>query len=596
MRNDVSAGTRALMDAGRPLELLQNILTHYVELPCFLLEAGQWRTWHTLVNLRPKRTPLDYEDPWQWEGRIRYNERTLEQVSRGRRTLCPPQHGLYGLFVPVLKSGRCLGVLQCGPFLRAVPSEASLQRQWKALSGGIPRDLDPEFLEYAQAVVDTPVLDGPLVNGLRELLELFGAHLTGSLDGAAVAKRMAELQVKVFARRLWHRRWVEWQVIHRRFFRFNGDPKILMAWEREELGLTRFPSTVMAAKREGTGREWGDALAALAFQREARRVAQGLDEAMAYPLSNYGALLLSSPSPGLSAADAQAEILRQAGQFRDRLAQRLGCRVWVGVGRDCPAGFDLQDSYHEAVTALHVAVAQDRPVASHGELRAQGEGPTGLRHRVAALVREVGDAGGRRSARVRDTFVEAVVLGTRGRPEAARGAFLEVFHRLLEVLEARGTLAGADLAAFEAQLVSQMESALNLNEMLGRFEGGFQALVALLDRVAEGEKNLRLERARQALRATPERAWTLPEIARQFGFSTTTFSRDFSRFVGVPFSVFLLTQRLDKAKRLLREGNLPVGRVGEACGFHSPNYFLQIFKKKVGSSPGQFRSLPSKRT
>jgi YesN/AraC family two-component response regulator len=57
----------------------------------------------------------------------------------------------------------------------------------------------------------------------------------------------------------------------------------------------------------------------------------------------------------------------------------------------------------------------------------------------------------------------------------------------------------------------------------------------------------------------------------------------------MPFSDFLLTQRLEKAKRMLMEGGSSATLICEACGFKSVNYFTQIFKKKVGVPPGKFR-------
>ena len=583
------ASYQGLLEEAQPYNLLQNILVYYLDLPCFLVQAGDWKTWHALVNLKSKKTPLDYEDFHQWEDRIRYNERTLARVCRTRRALCPPQQGNYGLFVPVARGSRCQGVLVCGPFLRAVPSEASVLRQWKALSGRAPKALDPEFSEYARALADTPVLGSAALKGLQELLEVFAAFITRSLSGSQAAERMASLQVKVFARSHWHHQWVEWQAIHRRFFRFNGDPKSLMPWEREELGINRFPTTVLATKRGSTGREWSDWLGAMAFHSHARRLAQQLGETIAYPLSNYGSLLLTSAAPGLTPAASRAEIARRAAHLQQNLSQRFKCPVWVGIGLTSRTGYDLQDSYHEAVAALHMAVSTNQPILFHSDLTAPVGGDTELRHKVAQLVRAVQESGDAQALRYRDTFIQQVVLGTQGRPEAARRVFLEAFHRLLEMLESAKVLEPQALSGFEAGLTLQLESALNINEMVARFGSGFSAILGFLSKAAEGEKSIRISRACSAIMASLDQHWSLPQAARQFGFSATTFSREFTRSAGMPFSDFLLTQRMEKAKRMLMEGSPSAALISEACGFRSSNYFIQIFKKRVGVPPGKFR-------
>lgn len=582
-------GPEALVDAALPFHLLQNSLTYYLDVPCFLLRAGDWKTWHTVVPLRPKNTPIDYENPRQWEGRIRYNERLLNRALRTGRPVSEAHHGLQGLFVPVLRKGRALGVLMAGPYLDRVPGEAELLAHWRGLSGRAPKPQEEAFLGYTRAMASTPVLDTPVVEALGQMLELFGAVLSLSLEPAEAAARMGRLQAGVFARRLSHRQWVDWQVIQPKFFRFSGDPKTLMPWEVEELGITRFPQVVMAAKREGTGRDWADTLGAMAFQQQARVVAAGLGETLAYPLSHYGVLLLSSASPGQGRARAAEELRAKAAEFSRRISAVLDGKIWVGLGRPSVDGYGLQASYHEALAALQLAVVQDRPVLEYPGEAAQDHGETELRRRIMALARSLAEEGPSVAARQRSLFVQAVLLGTRGRPEATRRAFIETLHRLTDLLEARRSLDEAELMKLESEAGNRLENAINLDEMVGRFETGLGQLVELLERPVSGAKGLRLRRAQEAVAADLDKPWTLPLAARQFGFSTTVFSREFAAQAGEPFSAFLLGRRLDKARRLLAEGDLPLAAVAEACGFSSLNYFLQVFKRKVGHSPGRYR-------
>lgn len=579
---------RELLRGSRPFILFQNILTYYVDLPAFLIPVGDEKNWQTLVTRRlPMETPMDFENFDQWEERVRYNGRCLAKAFSTGKPLCLPHHGLHGLFVPVLKSGRCLAVLQTGVFLRDVPSEAELLALWKGLSGRKPLPNDDAFLAYARSVSSCPVLDAQVVAGLIELFEVFAAFLTGSLDGEAAAARMEALQRDVFARRLWHRQWVEWQAITPKFFRFNGDPKKLMPWEVEELGIRRFPTTVLAAKREGTGREWADALAALAFQREARSAARDLGETITHPLGHYGVLLLSSADPSASPAQAQAELSARAAAFAERMGRRFGCRVWVGIGGTDPSGTALRDSYHQAVAALHLALARDQTVIRYRDLEPASLGGAGLRREVEALARILLDEGRGEAGRHAGAFVQDVLLKTLGRPEASRRAFMELLNRLLGALETRRGLEPEDLERFEQDVSFRMETAHDLNEMVARFESSLNLLLSFLDRPVSGDKYFRLAKASQAVEASLHEPWTLPQAAKQFGFSPTTFSREFTRHAGLPFSDFLINKRIEKAKRLLTEER-SLEQVAEACGFRTVNYFIQIFKRKVGVPPGKF--------
>lgn len=51
----------------------------------------------------------------------------------------------------------------------------------------------------------------------------------------------------------------------------------------------------------------------------------------------------------------------------------------------------------------------------------------------------------------------------------------------------------------------------------------------------------------------------------------------------------LISERIDRARWLLRNEPISVTAVAERCGFASIYHFSRTFKKRVGSSPTQFR-------
>ena len=50
-------------------------------------------------------------------------------------------------------------------------------------------------------------------------------------------------------------------------------------------------------------------------------------------------------------------------------------------------------------------------------------------------------------------------------------------------------------------------------------------------------------------------------------------------------------QRIKHAKNLLMETDIPIERVGMACGYEHPHYFRRVFMKLEGMSPKQYRLL-----
>jgi AraC-like DNA-binding protein len=83
---------------------------------------------------------------------------------------------------------------------------------------------------------------------------------------------------------------------------------------------------------------------------------------------------------------------------------------------------------------------------------------------------------------------------------------------------------------------------------------------------------------------------TRERIARQFGVSPNYLSRVFRDQGGVTFSEFVAARRVGTAQWLLEAYDLPLAEVAQRCGFRDVNYFLKVFKKRVGRTPTEYRA------
>ena len=52
---------------------------------------------------------------------------------------------------------------------------------------------------------------------------------------------------------------------------------------------------------------------------------------------------------------------------------------------------------------------------------------------------------------------------------------------------------------------------------------------------------------------------------------------------------FLAELRLDYARQLLCQSDLPVKAVAEQCAYNYPGYFIREFRRKFGCTPAVFR-------
>jgi AraC-like DNA-binding protein/mannose-6-phosphate isomerase-like protein (cupin superfamily) len=80
------------------------------------------------------------------------------------------------------------------------------------------------------------------------------------------------------------------------------------------------------------------------------------------------------------------------------------------------------------------------------------------------------------------------------------------------------------------------------------------------------------------------------DLADRVSLSTGHFSRRFREAVGLSPIAYLRRQRIERARRLLRETDLPVGAIALQVGFNDFSYFARTFREVVGVTPRGYRT------
>ncbi|MEN7429452.1 AraC family transcriptional regulator [Chromobacterium sp. TRC.1.1.SA] len=127
-----------------------------------------------------------------------------------------------------------------------------------------------------------------------------------------------------------------------------------------------------------------------------------------------------------------------------------------------------------------------------------------------------------------------------------------------------------------------------------RFQG--QALLALLQALYDEARDSQWQQGGNQFRAIclyiSEHLYaplTREDVSLRFGISTTHLSRLFRQHLGHGFCEFLAHARLDLAKALLRQGQLPLSAVAGRCGYVDVNYFHRVFKQRFAITPCAYR-------
>lgn len=84
---------------------------------------------------------------------------------------------------------------------------------------------------------------------------------------------------------------------------------------------------------------------------------------------------------------------------------------------------------------------------------------------------------------------------------------------------------------------------------------------------------------------------TLEEVSESVGLTPAYFSGLFKKETEVGFAKYLVNVRMEAAKELLRESNLPVVEICRSVGYNDIKHFTHNFEKNAGLKPTVYRKL-----
>ncbi len=82
----------------------------------------------------------------------------------------------------------------------------------------------------------------------------------------------------------------------------------------------------------------------------------------------------------------------------------------------------------------------------------------------------------------------------------------------------------------------------------------------------------------------------LADLAQLVGMSQFHFSYLFKRSLGKPPYQYLLQQRIERAKQLLKQTDKSIVNIAFGCGFSSHSHLSKQFRQLTGVTPKAFRA------
>lgn len=149
----------------------------------------------------------------------------------------------------------------------------------------------------------------------------------------------------------------------------------------------------------------------------------------------------------------------------------------------------------------------------------------------------------------------------------------------------------ADKADLQEEFRNKCDNCTTVNALFSYLLDFMLAKVnqMLLLREEDSVRPVRL--AKQYIHNHYQEQITLEEVSEYVGLTPAYFSVMFKKETEIGFAKYLINERIEGAKDLLRETTFSVAEVCRKVGYNDPKHFTRLFEKNVGVKPAVYRKL-----
>lgn len=164
------------------------------------------------------------------------------------------------------------------------------------------------------------------------------------------------------------------------------------------------------------------------------------------------------------------------------------------------------------------------------------------------------------------------------RVAAPQGVYLEALQDVLEELERLECSVAQTAPCTVTELLEEARCAQDCEDLLC-------ARAQWIASAEQGQFSEKVQYLLREVRAQCGRDDALDYLARQMGLNKDYMSKLFKKETGRTLGEYLLDCRMKKAQRLLSSGDYKVYQVAEMVGYHSSQYFSQVYQKYYQKTP-----------
>ena len=139
------------------------------------------------------------------------------------------------------------------------------------------------------------------------------------------------------------------------------------------------------------------------------------------------------------------------------------------------------------------------------------------------------------------------------------------------------------------QMAATLSSCVNVTELKITCTQMADAICGIYQAYLDSNDKLPIAHTKRYIVQNYQKPLRLPDIAEYVGLNPQYLSVLFKRDVGISMSSYIAKIRIEKAKLLLQNTNLPITDIAENVGYEDSKYFSRVFKRHFGIRPTEFR-------
>jgi AraC-like DNA-binding protein len=511
-----------------------------------------------------------------------YNQRYFSQALATGKPVCAKLAGHSDLFVPIATRGSAKVVLITGPFARERPTSGSIAANWHWLTGHQPHLMDPQFGKYLQASLSTLVLEGKAFSTFERMVSAMAGLFAGEGQASRLVDEIVRCRSELEALRRIERAWeVVLSLLDDRMtgnWQSPGRVHDLMA-----LGLSRVPDQVLVGLSAAASDTdaLNEAVRRYELQRRVTELAYLAGDIIAGQVGDHGVVVLFAGGGRLG--QRKQRILDFAQRVALLARREHGISLHFGVSLASGA---LGHRYQEALVSAEAALAQRaKLLLADPSSRPEPRPLRRLRRELGQVLDHAPDALPPKFER----YLEAVAQHTVHRVELSRGHLEAGFERLAEPLVEHGALDEKGFDTLCEALDRRTRDARTLSDLFDAYRRAVADVVEALKRPGPARHDRGLRQALEYLHQHYTGNVSVEEVARRAGITPDYFSKLFKQRERTTFELYVRGLRLERAKQLLGDTGIAVGKVSEMSGFSSQQFFNRVFRQAVGTTPLAYR-------